>query len=363
MRTSQRGLIVVGFPQRQLIPWDQVERVALMQNGNPRVVVHAYAGSVIIDRVIDDHSAQKRFTDFTRSVDQLHQSRQMASPSAAEASVNQGTRPGDSDRLHKADLRAQSRLRAELHAGTGVQLNEAGTAATTYWTPDPTGAHDLRLIVKGRWTPMVVTAGVPGSDPALSGSASFEWIGPATAPTRTTTSEWSAPGSYVFRSQWKKRSLVSTPIWYSTVWKDNRPIYLIEDSGRRFTAVDSGTSYPAARRSRTGSTQPFQPHRNTYPCHFERCRHRVNNWHLDRIDLLGRQPATRRRYGRSHRGHHCPERHPDAAWAADPQLRNTQTAILQSAGRRRRLIKPMPKGPRTDRGTVGNTSRARTRCH
>ncbi len=178
MHTSERGLIVIDFPQRQVIPWDQVERVALMQNGHPRVVVHAYAGSVIIDRVIDDHSAQKRFTDFIRSIDQLHQSRQMASPSAAETSVNRGTRPGDSGRPNKADLRAQARMRSELHRGTGVQLDGAGTAATTYWAPDPTGAHDLRLIRIGRWTPMVVTAGVPGSDPALRGSASFEWIGP-----------------------------------------------------------------------------------------------------------------------------------------------------------------------------------------
>lgn len=74
---------------------------------------------------------------------------------------------------------------------------------------------------------------------------------PATAPTRTTASEWFAPGTYVVRSKWKKRSLVSIPTWYSAVWKDNRPIYLIEDNGRRFTAVDSGTSYPASRRSRT----------------------------------------------------------------------------------------------------------------
>lgn len=35
------------------------------------------------------------------------------------------------------------------------------------------------------------------------------------------------------------------------MWAQNRPVFLIEDNGRRFTAVDSGTSYPAARRSRT----------------------------------------------------------------------------------------------------------------
>jgi hypothetical protein len=51
----------------------------------------------------------------------------------------------------------------------------------------------------------------------------------------------------VFRSTWKNQK----PIWYSAVWTQNRPIFLIEDNGRRLTAVDSGTSYPAARRSRT----------------------------------------------------------------------------------------------------------------
>jgi hypothetical protein len=131
--------------------------------------------------------------------------------------------------------------------GTGVQLDGAGTAATTHWAPDPTGTHELRLIREGQWTPMVVTAGVPSSDPTQSGWAWFEWISPTTAPTRTAASEWFAPGTYVFRSMWKNRK----PIWYSAVWKDNRPIFLIEDNARRFTAVDSGTSYPAARRSRT----------------------------------------------------------------------------------------------------------------
>ena len=65
------------------------------------------------------------------------------------------------------------------------------------------------------------------------------------------------PGNYVFRSGWKKRALVSTPTWYSAVWKDNRPIYLIEDNGQRFTAVDSGTSYPAARTSRMSVRSHF----------------------------------------------------------------------------------------------------------
>jgi hypothetical protein len=97
---------------------------------------------------------------------------------------------------------------------------------------------------------MVVTGGLLGSDPALSGWAWFEWMGAAaTAPTRTAASEWFAPGSYVFRSTWKNPFIVPTPIWYSAVWKDNRPIFLIEDNGRRFTAVEGGTSHPAAHRS------------------------------------------------------------------------------------------------------------------
>jgi hypothetical protein len=109
----------------------------------------------------------------------------------------------------------------------------------------------LRLIREGLWTPMVVTAGLPSSDPPLSGPAAFEWIVPATAPTRTTTSEWLAPGTYVFRSTWKQSFIGPKPTWYSTVWKDNHPIFLIEDNGRLFTAYDSWKSYPAAHRSRT----------------------------------------------------------------------------------------------------------------
>jgi hypothetical protein len=97
----------------------------------------------------------------------------MAGPSAAAASVNRGSRHGNSARLNRADARAQARMRAELRRGTGVQLEGAGTAATS-WAPDPTGTHELRLIRRGRWTPMVVTAGLPGSDPALSGRGSFD---------------------------------------------------------------------------------------------------------------------------------------------------------------------------------------------
>jgi hypothetical protein len=251
MWTSERGLTVMDFPERRVIPWNQVERMALMQNGQFHVVVQAYAGSVVIDRVIETHAAQNRFTDFIASVDQFH--RQVASSSAADASVNQDSGSANTARLTKADSRAQASTRFELHKGTGVQLDGAGTAATRHWAPDPTGTYELRLIREGRWTPMVVTAGLPGSDPALSESASFEWIGPATAPTRTTASDWFAPGIYVFRSTWKNRK----PVWYSAVWKDNHPIFLIMDNGRRFTAVDSGTSYPAARRSRTAVGSHF----------------------------------------------------------------------------------------------------------
>jgi hypothetical protein len=255
MRTSERGLIV-----GQVIPWDQVERVALLQDGDghPRVVVQAYAGSVVIDRVIERYSAQKRFTDFVHSVDQFHQSRQMAGPSAAEASLNRGTGAGDSARLAKADRRAHARTRTELHRGTGVQLDRAGSAATTHWAPDPTGTHELRLIREGLWTPMVVTAGLPSSDPALSGPAAFDWIVPATAPTQKAASEWFLSGTYVFRSTWKNPFIVPKPIWYSTVWKDNRPIFLIEDNGRLFTAFDSWKSYPAAHRSRTRIRSHFR---------------------------------------------------------------------------------------------------------
>lgn len=247
MWTSGRGLTVMDFPERRVIPWDQVERVALIQNGQFHVVVQAYAGSVTIDRVVERQPAQKTFTDFVASIDQFHQTGQLASPSAAEASVNRGTEAGNSARHTTADRRAQARMRAELRTGSGVQLDGAGTAATTYWAPDPTGTHELRLIRHGRWTPMVVTAGLPGSHPALSEWASFEWIGPATAPTRSAASEWFAAGTYVFRSTWKNRK----PIWYSAVRTDNRPIFLIEDLGWRFKAVDSGISYPAAHRSRT----------------------------------------------------------------------------------------------------------------
>ena len=131
MRASERGLAIGDFADQRMIPWDQVDRVALKKNEHFRVVVHAYAGSVIIDQGIESKSAEKRFTDFTRSIDQLQQ---MAGPSAAEASVNRRT------------------MRAELHRGTGVQLDGAGTSATSYWAPDPTGAHDLRLISMGQWT-------------------------------------------------------------------------------------------------------------------------------------------------------------------------------------------------------------------
>ena len=52
-------------------------------------------------------------------------------------------------------------------------------------------------------------------------------------------------GERVFRSTWER----PVGVWYSAVWAHGRPIFLIEDNGQRFTAVDSGTSYPAARRS------------------------------------------------------------------------------------------------------------------
>jgi hypothetical protein len=180
---------------------------------------------------------------------------------------------------------------ASLYAGTAVPLSPGSSAAArhavddTYWAPDPTGAHQLRLIRAGQWTPDVVTAGVLGSDamsspptplesraakpksrshqsePAesLSGWPLFDWTGPATAPTRSTPSEWLPAGTYVFRSKWQTGSESWSwenpfggprPVWYSAVWTPSRPIFLIEDNGKRFTAVDSGTGYPAARRSR-----------------------------------------------------------------------------------------------------------------
>jgi hypothetical protein len=122
------------------------------------------------------------------------------------------------------------------------------------WVPDPTGTHELRLTISGGWTSMVVTAGVLRSDTTLSGPASFDWTGPAPAPIRSTPSEWLPAGTYVFRSKWQPTRGFSQwysaarPAWYSAVWTQGRPIFLIEDEGQRFTVVDNGTSYPAARR-------------------------------------------------------------------------------------------------------------------
>ena len=152
MRTSERGLTIGDFTDRRVIPWGQVDRMALEKNDHFHVVVHAYAGSVIIDQKIESNSVEKTFTNFARSVDQLAKSRQMVSSSAVEGSVNRRI------------------MRAELRRGTGVQLDGADTAATSYWAPDPTGAHDLRLTRMGEWTPTVVTAGAPGSDPLLTGT-------------------------------------------------------------------------------------------------------------------------------------------------------------------------------------------------
>jgi hypothetical protein len=169
-----------------------------------------------------------------------------------------------------------------LYAGTAVPLSPGRSAAArhradyTYWAPDPTGTHQLRLIRAGQWTPCVVTAGVLSLDAvssppkphanraakpksgshqsqptqSLSGWPLFDWSSPAAAPTRSTPSEWLAAGTYVFRSKWPTGTFQgSRPVWYSAVWTHSRPIFLIEDNGKRFTAVDSGTSYPAARRS------------------------------------------------------------------------------------------------------------------
>ena len=155
-------------------------------------------------------------------------------------------------------------MRSQLYEGTVDPVIDAvrsapyeggtGTPAdgTFSWAPDPTGTHELRLIVDGLWTSVVVTAGLLSSDATLSGPASFDWDGPAAAPTRSTANEWLPAGTYVFRSEWEGRTGLGgfkEPVWYSPVWTHGRPIFLIEDNGERFTAVDSGTSYPAARRS------------------------------------------------------------------------------------------------------------------
>jgi hypothetical protein len=152
-------------------------------------------------------------------------------------------------------------MRSQLYEGTVDPVIDAvrsapyeggtGTPAdgTFSWAPDPTGTHELRLIVDGRWTSIVVTAGLLSSDATLSGPAWFDWDGPAAAPTRSTAIEWLPAGTYVFRSKWEKRTGTQQPVGYSPVWAHTRPIFLIEDYGERFTAVDSGTSYPAARRS------------------------------------------------------------------------------------------------------------------
>jgi hypothetical protein len=162
-----------------------------------------------------------------------------------------------------------------LYQGTAVPLSPGRSAAAssfpqfagaypglpavdyTCWAPDPTGTHELRLIRNARWTPYVVTAGVLSSDATLSGPASFDWSGPAAAPTRSTASEWLPAGTYVFRSKWQRSpgewSRESfqgpRPVWYSAVWTHSRPIFLIEDNGKRLTAVDTGIGYPAARKS------------------------------------------------------------------------------------------------------------------
>jgi hypothetical protein len=153
-------------------------------------------------------------------------------------------------------------MRSQLYEGTVDPVIDAvrsapcdggtGTPAdgTFSWAPDPRGTHELRLIVDGLWTSIVVTAGLLSSDAPLNGPASFDWDGPAAAPTRSTANEWLPAGTYVFRSKWEWRTGPQQPVWYSPVWTRNRPIFLIEDIGMRFTAVDSGTSYTAARRSR-----------------------------------------------------------------------------------------------------------------
>ena len=135
---------------------------------------------------------------------------------------------------------------APYEGGTGTPAD-----GTFSWAPDPTGTHDLRLIVDGRWTSVVVTDGLLSSDATLSGPAWFDWTGPAAAPTRSTANEWLPAGTYVFRSKWEKPMgiLSEQPVWYSPVWTEGRPRFLIEDNGMRFTAVDSGTSYPATRRT------------------------------------------------------------------------------------------------------------------
>jgi hypothetical protein len=59
-----------------------------------------------------------------------------------------------------------------------------------------------------------------------------------------------AAGTYVFRSKWQTGTFQGLrPVWISAVWTQGRPIFLIEDNGKRFTVVDSGTIYPAARKS------------------------------------------------------------------------------------------------------------------
>jgi hypothetical protein len=142
-------------------------------------------------------------------------------------------------------------MRSQLYEGTVDPVIDAvrsapyeggtGTPAdgTFSWAPDPTGTHELRLIVDGLWTSIVVTAGLLGSDATLSGPASFDWNGP---PPRHPIDGERAVACGTTCSARNGRANGTQPVWYSPVWAHTRPIFLIEDNGQRFTAVDSGTS-------------------------------------------------------------------------------------------------------------------------
>jgi DivIVA domain-containing protein len=211
---SERGLTLGADESRQIIPWDQVDSMTLVQNGNHRIVVSSYAGSVTLSDAISGRSPQATFADLTRRIGQYQPApRSAAWGMALRGPARRTPRGGggepvaggsDAARAWKSEARAMRAIASQLRGGTGAQLDGAGGAAAS-WAPDPTGRHELRLIRTGQWTPIVVDRGMPRSDNSLSGPAAFDWDAARVTPTATRAHrEWFTRGSYVFRSRWEK---------------------------------------------------------------------------------------------------------------------------------------------------------------
>jgi hypothetical protein len=189
LAVGKRGVRVRDGLAWQLIPWGEVGDVRLVRNGDYRVVVSAYAGSMTAGCAIPGGTPEGTFASLAQRIREFEEWAR-TSPSAIGQLdyVARGSHrlrepiPGTAlTQGQRHEDRAERRLAGGMLGGLGVNLDGAARLISG-WAPDPTGRHEIRFIKNAQWTALVMSAGLAASDGSVTGPARFDWDGPNTAP-------------------------------------------------------------------------------------------------------------------------------------------------------------------------------------